>query len=418
MSNNFSSIYQKCCPACMASNPQTAIQCACGHRFDSAQAPLAQALEDEKLYEAYLAARVEQARQALDVARAVLGTDPASETNKNAAAQASEAWKDAQVQLQAQCARTEALARAARVVPPAGPAAASPAASAPVADSKRPGAFVHSVPRLIRRVATPQTDAVVQAAKALKKELTELRVHGGRLPKPVKAPAKKAEPKAEPDKAKAKNAQSQGSSMQSARPAARGCPDCGAELRGGTCGCAGHKVTSGLSHEMAQRFPGLYQAYLQESHSAKAPDQARASEPVAPTAGPQRRGPAADELRPARAGNAGPALTQLPETSIPVPTTPHTTVLPIVQHGPVATPAAVDPEVAGRARLAREVEVAAQRAQVARTKECPHCTAVLPEQATQCKCGMSFPKNGQATVMPGLTLGPDEAIRLSDLYRR
>jgi len=77
------SIYQKSCPACGALVARDARQCQCDHVFsssdDGALLPEEQALQDEELFEAYLAARVQQMISTLESARVELAADPASE---------------------------------------------------------------------------------------------------------------------------------------------------------------------------------------------------------------------------------------------------------------------------------------------------------------------------------------------------
>ncbi len=74
-----SSIYQKSCPACSAVVSVDAKSCNCGHSFDSANKndlpPEEQALQEEELFEAYLAARVDQVVETVESARAELIAD-------------------------------------------------------------------------------------------------------------------------------------------------------------------------------------------------------------------------------------------------------------------------------------------------------------------------------------------------------
>jgi len=77
------SIFQKTCPACGALVSRDTRQCQCDHVFTSAEngalLPEEQALQDEELFEAYLAARVEQMISTLEAARVELAADPADE---------------------------------------------------------------------------------------------------------------------------------------------------------------------------------------------------------------------------------------------------------------------------------------------------------------------------------------------------
>jgi hypothetical protein len=76
-----------------------------------------------------------------------------------------------------------------------------------------------------------------------------------------------------------------------------------------------------------------------------------------------------------------------------------------------------DPIEAGRARLAREAERALQRAQVAKPRECPHCTAAVAATATRCACGYAFDGGRKGGPMPGLSLDPAEQAKLGDLFK-
>ena len=73
------SIYQKPCAACGAIVSIDAARCDCGHSFKSSDKedllPEEQALQEEELFGAYLAARIEQAVAAVESARVELAAD-------------------------------------------------------------------------------------------------------------------------------------------------------------------------------------------------------------------------------------------------------------------------------------------------------------------------------------------------------
>ena len=79
------SIYQKPCPACGTVVAVDAISCDCGYSFDSADKDELlseeQALQEEELFEAYLAARIDQAVAMVESARAELAADISSQRN-------------------------------------------------------------------------------------------------------------------------------------------------------------------------------------------------------------------------------------------------------------------------------------------------------------------------------------------------
>ena len=74
-------IYQKTCPECAATVPADAKRCECGYCFepvhaDAVRSAEEQAAQDEGLFEDYLAARVEQAIEAMRVAQSELAKSP------------------------------------------------------------------------------------------------------------------------------------------------------------------------------------------------------------------------------------------------------------------------------------------------------------------------------------------------------
>lgn len=77
-----------------------------------------------------------------------------------------------------------------------------------------------------------------------------------------------------------------------------------------------------------------------------------------------------------------------------------------------------DAAAAGRARLAREAERALQRSQAGKPRECPHCTALVPADATRCACGYAFDGGRPGRPMPTLALDPAEQAKLNELFKR
>ena len=74
-------IYQKTCPECAATVPTDAERCECGYLFepvhaDATRSTEEQAAQDEKLFEDYLVARVEQAVKVMQVAQVELAKSP------------------------------------------------------------------------------------------------------------------------------------------------------------------------------------------------------------------------------------------------------------------------------------------------------------------------------------------------------
>ena len=123
------SIFQKPCPSCAASVAISATRCGCGHSFESAAnnlSPLEATLRDEELYEGYLAARAEQARQAARRAEEVLAENTSNSELVSACALAREVAKSIDSDLAEQQKKIAAIRNAlhdlepvAPVVPPA-----------------------------------------------------------------------------------------------------------------------------------------------------------------------------------------------------------------------------------------------------------------------------------------------------------
>ncbi len=75
-------IYQKTCPACGTTVSKDATRCGCAYSFESVsqdtQLPEEHALQEEELFAAYLAARVDQTVATVESARAELASEPAN----------------------------------------------------------------------------------------------------------------------------------------------------------------------------------------------------------------------------------------------------------------------------------------------------------------------------------------------------
>jgi hypothetical protein len=179
------SIYQKLCPACTSSVDTGAKICHCGHVFDGAggdavASEAETALRDEELYENYLVARAEQARQASVAAEDYLAADPGNSNKISAAELARDVVKSIEGDLAEQRAKIAALrkylkqpvqktprrATEAESAKPARTTATAPAIAAPIFKSipaprisPRPAA-----PAAVSPVTTPSATASAQSA--------------------------------------------------------------------------------------------------------------------------------------------------------------------------------------------------------------------------------------------------------------
>ena len=134
----FMSIFQKDCPQCAAPNPANALRCPCGHCFDpeamkDKRTAAEVAVHEERLYHDYLAARVVQAEATLEVARAEALAEPENTYKSAQALAAEQALHTARAELRQQAQKIARLkkslprkAHVARVEAPVTPAAPAP----------------------------------------------------------------------------------------------------------------------------------------------------------------------------------------------------------------------------------------------------------------------------------------------------
>jgi hypothetical protein len=133
------SIFQKPCPGCASSVATSVVRCDCGHIFESAAnslSPLEATLRDEELYEGYLAARAEQARQAAYTAEEALADDTSNAELVAASALAQEVAKSIENDLAEQQNKIAAIRNALRALKPAAPVA-PPAVTKPSTVTKK-----------------------------------------------------------------------------------------------------------------------------------------------------------------------------------------------------------------------------------------------------------------------------------------
>lgn len=127
-------IFFKDCPQCTTTHAATANQCGCGYSFDperleSPEARLELAAQEERLYEAYLTARVVQARAAVDEARRLVKHNPKDEGRRTMLADAEAQLRTAEAELKVQRDKAAFAAAALEKVMPATPARKSHAKS-------------------------------------------------------------------------------------------------------------------------------------------------------------------------------------------------------------------------------------------------------------------------------------------------
>jgi hypothetical protein len=174
-------IFFKDCPQCTATHAATANECGCGYSFDperleTPEARLELAAQEERLYEAYLAARLIQARASVDESRRLVKHNPKDAGRRSMLTDAEAQLRTAEAELKVQRDKSAFAATALEKAVPAMPArkaagaksksrrkAAAPAEKAspvadkmagPVADfAKSPTAAFRQAQERLRRAA-------------------------------------------------------------------------------------------------------------------------------------------------------------------------------------------------------------------------------------------------------------------------
>lgn len=186
------SIFQKVCPACAAHVSLSAGQCRCGHQPEADETGSADdILRDEELYESYLAARVEQTRQAMVAAFEIHNADPRNADKKAALDLARNVAQDVEDDLRAQrekitALRNESIGTATRPKPASGimpsltpPAPHTPAAR-PMPAAAKPDRRTSPAPRVdgSTTTVTSRVAGVLSALKNAKARETSVVVPG------------------------------------------------------------------------------------------------------------------------------------------------------------------------------------------------------------------------------------------------
>lgn len=228
------SIFQKVCPACAINVSVSASQCRCGHHFESDNSSSADdALHDEELYELYLAARVEQTRQAMVAAFEMHNADPENADKKAALELSRNVAKDVEDDLRAQREKITSLRNAGTsTLPRSNPAPAGIPALAPSLTRNAPSPARPAAPRSIAAPA-PGVNGPTAAASRISGVLSALKEAKARE---TAAPVPSA-------KASAQFRQEQGARANKvmetlASETAVNCPNCTATLPANIARCA------------------------------------------------------------------------------------------------------------------------------------------------------------------------------------
>lgn len=195
------SIFQKICPACMITLPLDARGCACGHQFDHDDADTELSSEEirlkaEELYENYLAARAEQAANAVMSAQAEYARDRGSAQKSNRVASAIQESEEARAALAAQSGRVAEMRKALPKPVPAPVKHPAPVAAAPVAPTKKavvtkPAMRPAPIRTAVKAVKNTDTDDAITTSlvsrRAAKKKAATVTVKPRPAPAPVAA---------------------------------------------------------------------------------------------------------------------------------------------------------------------------------------------------------------------------------------
>jgi Uncharacterised protein family UPF0547 len=172
------SIFQKVCPGCMANVPLDARDCSCGHQFDHDDTDSNLSSEEirlraEELYESYLAARAEQAANAVKAIQAEFARDPANQEKSNRVAAAIGEMQTAEAAWTAQSAR---VAEMRKTLPPPKPAT-TPQPSPPAPKKRVAPKTVVTLPVRAARKPAPPVVNVVNTGSARTKRAMKTVAH-------------------------------------------------------------------------------------------------------------------------------------------------------------------------------------------------------------------------------------------------
>ncbi len=173
------SIFQKVCPSCMATLATDATGCTCGFVFeqeDNQPSSVEIRIKAEELYENYLAARAEQAAEAVKTAQAEFTRDLNNPTRSKNITRFVNESRTAEASLTAQRAHIAELRKLVEVIPatkapapmvPPMPVVAKPAATKPVQAVRSASALATPDPKpeRSRPEKTARTRVVVRASK-------------------------------------------------------------------------------------------------------------------------------------------------------------------------------------------------------------------------------------------------------------
>ncbi len=391
------SIFYKDCPQCATTHAANAIRCSCGHFFvpESEAGPeLSPELraQEEKLYEAYLAARRDQTAEAVALARAEVSRTPASTQAASLLAEAEAALKAAETELNnqrekhAESRRLADVARANADTPQTRfsgnaveitSAGGVTAGSTLMMDSGRNDAVAkpHDAARTaVAAVAEPERNTIIPPARTRTKVEARAQLKAQKTARAALAKARAEQLVRAESEIRARQLVQAEEALRAAREEAER---------------AAREEAERAAREEAERA-----AREELRRAARVNEEIATAQALSEQTQTARRQMAEQAFRAAQTAKAEHALIAAKAEQL------------AAQPGTGAAFRA--------AQSARAAQIVAA-AQAEETKECPSCTATLALLATKCRCGFTFPAG--LTELPALTLSPVELAELFGITR-
>ncbi len=399
------SIFYKDCPQCATTHAANAIRCSCGHFFvpESEAGPeLSPELraQEEKLYEAYLAARRDQTAEAVALARAEVSRTPASTQAASLLAEAEAALKAAETELNnqrekhAESRRLADVARANADTPQTRfsgnaveitSAGGVTAGSTLMMDSGRNDAVAkpHDAARTaVAAVAEPERNTIIPPARTRTKVEARAQLKAQKTARAALAKARAEQLVRAESEIRARQLVQAEEALRAAREEAERAAREEAER-------AAREEAERAAREEAERA-----AREELRRAARVNEEIATAQALSEQTQTARRQMAEQAFRAAQTAKAEHALIAAKAEQL------------AAQPGTGAAFRA--------AQSARAAQIVAA-AQAEETKECPSCTATLALLATKCRCGFTFPAG--LTELPALTLSPVELAELFGITR-
>ncbi|MBI3547048.1 MAG: hypothetical protein HY081_10760 [Gammaproteobacteria bacterium] len=359
------SIFQKVCPGCMTTLPSDAKQCACGFDFDHTDAITGPTsgeirVNAEALYETYLAARVQQANDAIKAIQKELVRDP---MNKKKSIQLMQAMDEAHAAKEALAAQSAHLAQLKK------------SQQAVVAPATAPLPVVAHVPvsaPLPISIQTPVPIPVSVSITTTLKKRAEARTQSAKKPAVTSAPVRATTKTVTASKSNLSSTKRRGNTVTI------------------TSSVAAKKNSSSTT---VRKKPVVIPV---KTPPTIGPQSRQATQTAQPNEAFRQAQSAKAEKIVREVQNAQPAVavTVPPQKEIASTAASIETKLPSL---PVVT-----------AKSAPRLYVSSDK------KDCPNCTSAVAANLARCRCGYEFPSSGQ--LIPALSMSEEERAEFAKLF--